>query len=109
MNCLSMTSGLFLIVGYFAVMMLLVKFIKGGAFSKASYLVADRNIGGVMAAFSIAATWVWAPLPARFRRCVLVRCPECAYAHLVWFLRHMDEEQETRRLDVLGLHTREVQ
>ena len=61
MNCLSLTSGLLLIVGYFAVMMLLVKFIKGGSFSKASYLVADRNIGGVMAAFSIAATWVWAP------------------------------------------------
>lgn len=61
MNCLSMTSGLILILGYFAVMLLLVAFIRGGAFSKASYLVANRNIGGVMAAFSIAATWVWAP------------------------------------------------
>lgn len=61
MNCLSMTSGLLLILGYFAVMLALVAFIKGGAFSKASYLVADRKIGGVMAAFSIAATWVWAP------------------------------------------------
>lgn len=61
MNCLSMTSGLILILGYFAVMLILVAFIRGNVFSKASYLVADRNIGGVMAAFSIAATWVWAP------------------------------------------------
>lgn len=56
-----MTSGLLLIAGYFAVMLILVAFIRGGAFSKSSYLVADRKIGGVMAAFSIAATWVWAP------------------------------------------------
>lgn len=56
-----MTAGILLIAGYFAVMLLLVAFIKGGAFSKSSYLVADRNVSGIVAAFSIAATWVWAP------------------------------------------------
>ncbi len=50
-----------LILGYFAVMLLLVRLIKGGAFSKSSYLVADRGVPGMVAAFSIAATWVWAP------------------------------------------------
>lgn len=56
-----MTSGIVLIAAYFVVMLFLVKFIKGGGLSKSSFLVADRGVSGIVAAFSIAATWVWAP------------------------------------------------
>lgn len=61
MEVLTSFQGILLIVGYFAVMMLLVWFIKQKEATKESYLVADRNIPWYVAAFSIAATWVWAP------------------------------------------------
>ncbi len=61
MEVLTSLQGILLIVGYFAVMMLLVWFIKQKEATKESYLVANRNIPWYVAAFSIAATWVWAP------------------------------------------------
>ena len=55
-------TGLLLILAYgigaFALTWLSV---KGRAVSKLEFLLADRNLGVWPAAFSIAATWIWAP------------------------------------------------
>ena len=53
-------DGVLLLAGYFVVLMLLVRFISEKG-TKESYLVADRKMPWWIAAFSIAATWVWAP------------------------------------------------
>lgn len=53
-------DGVLLLAGYFVVLMLLVRFISENG-TKESYLVADRKMPWWIAAFSIAATWVWAP------------------------------------------------
>ena len=53
-------DGVLLLLGYFVVLMLLVRFISEKG-TKESYLVADRKMPWWIAAFSIAATWVWAP------------------------------------------------
>lgn len=61
MNILTQLDGVLLIVGYFVVMIGLVHTLKQREKTKESFLVANRNIPGWLAAFSIAATWVWAP------------------------------------------------
>lgn len=53
-------DGVLLLAGYFVVLMFLVRFISEKG-TKESYLVADRKMPWWIAAFSIAATWVWAP------------------------------------------------
>ena len=53
-------DGVLLLLGYFAVLMFLIRFIREKG-TKESYLVADRKMPWWIAAFSIAATWVWAP------------------------------------------------
>ena len=60
MEILTKMDGVLLLMGYFAVLMLLVRFISEKG-TKESYLVADRKMPWWIAAFSIAATWVWAP------------------------------------------------
>ena len=60
MEILTKIDGVLLLLGYFVVLMLLVRFISEKG-TKESYLVADRKMPWWIAAFSIAATWVWAP------------------------------------------------
>ena len=60
MEILTKIDGILLLLGYFVVLMLLVRFISEKG-TKESYLVADRKMPWWIAAFSIAATWVWAP------------------------------------------------
>ncbi len=60
MEILSKIDGVMLLVGYFIVLVFLVRFISEKG-TKESYLVADRKMPWWVAAFSIAATWVWAP------------------------------------------------
>lgn len=61
MNILSETSGLMLIAGYFLAMVLVVLFMKKNKQTKEEYLVANRTAAWLPTAFSMAATWVWAP------------------------------------------------
>jgi len=61
MEILSPMSGMWLIIGYFAVMLAVVFLIKRGDGSKSEYLVANRRAPWLLTAFSMAATWVWAP------------------------------------------------
>ena len=61
MEVLSEFDGIILILGYFAIMITLVYFIKNRESTKESYLVADRSMSSWLASFSIAATWIWAP------------------------------------------------
>lgn len=58
---ISQLGAMALLLGYFGVMMLLTRIYSQQSESKSSYLVADRKMPGLVAAFSIAATWVWAP------------------------------------------------
>ena len=60
MEILTKFDGVLLLAGYFVVLMFLVRFISERG-TKESYLVADRKMPWWIAAFSIAATWVWAP------------------------------------------------
>ena len=60
MEILTKMDGVLLLAGYFVVLMLLVRFVSEKG-TKESYLVADRKMPWWIAAFSIAATWVWAP------------------------------------------------
>lgn len=53
-------TGLVLIIGYFLVVFIITNLIKSRN-TKLSYLVAERQIPGWAAAFSFAATWIWAP------------------------------------------------
>lgn len=57
-----MLFGITLIATYAAVIILVVWLFAGGrVFTKDSYLVANREIDALPAAFSIAAAWIWAP------------------------------------------------
>lgn len=60
MNALTSTDGLLLIFGYFVAMLAVVLAMRGSK-SKEGYLVANRKASWVLTAFSMAATWVWAP------------------------------------------------
>ena len=53
--------GLFLILGYFLLMIGVVFFLRKKKEDKTEFLVAGRNASWIATAFSIAATWVWAP------------------------------------------------
>lgn len=57
---MTQVHGIFLIILYFIVVTIITKFVSGTE-TKLNFLVANRNIPWWMAAFSIAATWVWAP------------------------------------------------
>lgn len=58
---MNQTHGVILLLLYFIAVYLITKFIRIGTQSKLNYLVAERSIPWWMAAFSLAATWVWAP------------------------------------------------
>jgi len=57
---MSFTAGIFCLIGFFVISFGLTLFIASGD-KKEEFLVANRNIGALPAAFSIAATWIWAP------------------------------------------------
>ncbi len=62
MQMFSQLQGLAILAGYAIVVSAFVWFFsKGFIFSKVSFLVANREIGRIPAAFSIAASWIWAP------------------------------------------------
>lgn len=50
-----------LIIGYFVAMMAVILVMRKGDGSKSEYLVANRRAPWLLTAFSMAATWVWAP------------------------------------------------
>jgi len=54
-------NGILLLLFYFIVVSLITMFLAKRNRTKLNFLVADRSIPWWMAAFSIAATWVWAP------------------------------------------------
>lgn len=58
---MTQTNGVLVIFAYFVVVSLITRFLSKDNESKLSFLVANRNLPWWMAAFSIAATWVWAP------------------------------------------------
>ena len=62
MQMFTQTQGL-VILAVYALMLYAViwSFSRGFRFSKLNFLVAGREIGKIPAAFSIAATWIWAP------------------------------------------------
>ncbi len=79
----SQFQGLIILVGYAIVISAVVWFFsRGFSFSKLQFLVANREIGKIPAAFSIAALWIWAP--------ALFISSEKAYVQgwvgLFWFL-----------------------
>ncbi len=55
------STGFLLILAYFVAVFLITRMIGRKSSTKLDYLLANRTIPGWMAAFSIAATWVWAP------------------------------------------------
>lgn len=61
MQVLSQSEGLFLIFGFFIAMIIVVFLLKRRQETKEEFLVAGRNASWIATAFSIAATWVWAP------------------------------------------------
>lgn len=61
MNSLSTTSGILLILGYFAAMLAVVIAMRKRNCDKYEYFVAKRRAPWFLTAFSMAATWVWAP------------------------------------------------
>jgi Na+/proline symporter len=62
MQIYSVFEGLFLILGYGAIMWMLTAFFAGRFLrSKVAFLAADREVGKWPMGFSIAATWIWAP------------------------------------------------
>lgn len=61
MQVLSQAEGLLLIFGFFFVMVGIVFMLKKRTQTKTEFLVAGRNASWIATAFSIAATWVWAP------------------------------------------------
>ena len=63
MKVLTNVEGWLMIIAYFAMVMTLAYFYgrKDRKRTKLSFLVANRTISGWQAAFSIAATWIWAP------------------------------------------------
>lgn len=54
-------TGFLLLTGYFILMLVLFKSVRSVSNTKLGFLLADRKIGWITAAFSLAATWVWAP------------------------------------------------
>lgn len=61
MEGLSNLEGWALIATYFVAMMLLVVFLRKHKKTKEEFLVANRSMPWLLTAFSMAATWVWAP------------------------------------------------
>lgn len=61
MESLETYQGWLLIAGYFAAMIVLVLFLRKRKKTKEEFLVANRSMPWVLTAFSMAATWVWAP------------------------------------------------
>lgn len=61
MEILTQFQGLALIVGFFAVMSLIVFCLRKRQQTKAEFLAAGHSAPWVLTAFSMAATWVWAP------------------------------------------------
>lgn len=61
MRGLESFEGWLLIAGYFAAMLALVFFLRKREKTKEEFLVANRNMPWLLTAFSMAATWVWAP------------------------------------------------
>ena len=61
MEGLSSLEGWALIATYFVAMMLLVVFLRKHKKTKEEFLVANRSMSWLLTAFSMAATWVWAP------------------------------------------------
>lgn len=61
MRSLESLEGWALIAGYFAAMIALVFFLRKREKTKEEFLVANRSMPWLLTAFSMAATWVWAP------------------------------------------------
>lgn len=61
MEILTKADGLMLILGYFAAMLGIIALLKERENTKEEFLVAGRSASWIMTAFSMAATWVWAP------------------------------------------------
>lgn len=61
MEILTQFQGMALIVGFFAVMSLIVFCLRKRQQTKAEFLAAGHSAPWVLTAFSMAATWVWAP------------------------------------------------
>ena len=61
MEVLTRFDGITLILGYFLAMMLIVLFLRKREKTKAEFLLANRDASWILTAFSMAATWVWAP------------------------------------------------
>ena len=61
MEILTQFQGMALIVGFFAVMSLIVFCLRKRQQTKAEFLAAGHAAPWVLTAFSMAATWVWAP------------------------------------------------
>lgn len=61
MEGLSSLEGWALIATYFVAMMVLVVFLRKHKKTKEEFLVANRSMPWLLTAFSMAATWVWAP------------------------------------------------
>lgn len=61
MRSLESFEGWALIVAYFAAMLVLVFFLRKREKTKEEFLVANRSMPWLLTAFSMAATWVWAP------------------------------------------------
>jgi Na+/proline symporter len=55
------STGFLLILAYFVAVFFITRMIGRKSSTKLDYLLANRSIPGWMAAFSLAATWVWAP------------------------------------------------
>ena len=53
--------GIVVLIAYAALMLGVTAILTKRARSAENFHVADRNIGTVVAAMSIAATWIWAP------------------------------------------------
>lgn len=74
--------GIFVLIIYAIIMIGVTLILTKKANNKDSFHVGGRNIGGISAAFSIAATWIWAPS--------LFTATEKAYTNgipgLFWFL-----------------------
>lgn len=61
MNVLTQGEGLMLIIIFFMIMTIALLFIKGKKQTKEEFLVAGHSAPWLLTAFSMAATWVWAP------------------------------------------------
>lgn len=61
MEVLTKTDGWLLIIGYFVAIIGIVLALRKREKTKSEFLVAGRNAPWLLTAFSMAATWVWAP------------------------------------------------